>query len=111
MAGVLHCELGFDFMSHVIRRNFAVRLKRISEALLACGYSTLDEQAKALGVSRSTAWTIVKTKHKCDRLHAKTIKRILENPETPPRVRAAVQHYLAESPAIRHRGRKIEART
>jgi hypothetical protein len=29
---------------------------RISEALIASGYISLDEQAKALGVHRNTAW-------------------------------------------------------
>jgi hypothetical protein len=44
--------------------NYAIRLQDISEALIACGYTKLDKQAKALGVRRSTAWTIVKVKHK-----------------------------------------------
>jgi len=44
-------------------RNYAIRLQDISAALIACGYTKLDQQAKALGVHRSTAWTIMKTKH------------------------------------------------
>ena len=77
-------------------RKYAVKLHHISEALIASGYTTLDDQAKALGVHRSTAWTIVKTKHKLGRLSAKTTKRILANPATPASVRAIVQRYLAE---------------
>ena len=69
------------------RRNYAVRLQHISEALIASGYTRLDQQAKALGVNRSTAWTIVNTKHKLDRLSTKTTKRILANPALPPSVR------------------------
>jgi hypothetical protein len=65
----------------------------ISEALIASGYTSLDEQAKALGLHRSTTWTIVKKKHKLGRLSAKTIDRILTNPQTPSAVRAAVQQY------------------
>ena len=34
-------------------------LRRLAAALAAAGYDTLDEQAKALGIHRSTAWTIV----------------------------------------------------
>ena len=56
----------------------------------------MDDQAKALGVHRSTAWTIVKTKHKLGYLNAKTTERMLANSELPPRVRAVVQRYLAE---------------
>jgi len=36
------------------------KLDRISEALISSGYVSLDEQAKALGLGRSTAWMIVK---------------------------------------------------
>ena len=39
-------------------------LGRISEALIASGYTSLDEQAEALGLRRSTTWTITKNKHK-----------------------------------------------
>ena len=72
------------------------RLQDIADALIADGYTSLDAQAKALGVHRSTAWTIIKAKHKLGRLHARTTQRILANPETPPAVRAAMLKYLAE---------------
>ena len=71
-------------------------LQDIADALIAVGYVSLDAQAKALGVHRSTAWTIVKSKHKLGRLSTKTTKRILANPDTPPSVRFVVQKYLAE---------------
>jgi hypothetical protein len=69
---------------------------RIREALIACGYTKLDQQAKALGINRSTAWTIIKSKHKCGRLNNKTTQRILANPNTPPPVRVVVLQYLTE---------------
>ena len=78
------------------RRNYVVSFQHISDALIASGYTTLDEQARALGIHRATAWTIVKTKHELGRLHAKTTQRILANPDTPPAVRAIVVKYLAE---------------
>ena len=68
----------------------------ISEALIASGYTSLDEQAKALGLHRSTTWTIVKKKHKVGRLSAKTIDRILTNPQTPAAVRTAVRQYALQ---------------
>ena len=77
-------------------RHYTVKLHHISEELIASGYTTLDDQAKALGINRSTAWTIVKTKHKLGRLSTKTTERILANPATPASVRALVQRYLAE---------------
>jgi hypothetical protein len=84
------------------RRNFAVGTRQIKEALIASGYTKLDQQAKALGIHRSTTWTIIKTKHKRDRLSTKTIKRILANPELPPSVRSIIQQYMTErSDALR----------
>ena len=61
-------------------RNYAIRLQDISEALIACGYTKLDKQAKALGVRRSTAWTIVNVKHKLGRLSSKTTSAFSQIP-------------------------------
>ena len=71
---------------------------RIREALIACGYTKLDQQAKALGINRSTAWTIINTKHKLGRLHNKTTQRILANPNTPPPVRWSFSDTLPRDP-------------
>jgi predicted DNA-binding transcriptional regulator AlpA len=73
---------------------YSIELGRISQALISSGYTSLDEQAKALGVHRSTAWTIIKNKHKVGRLSAKTIDRILSNPQTPPPVRMVIRQYV-----------------
>src|SRR5262245_45684121 len=72
------------------------KIQEITDALISSGYTSLDEQAKALGLHRNTAWTIIKKKHKVARLSGKTIERIIANPDTPPRVRAAVKEYVAE---------------
>ena len=68
----------------------------ISEALIASGYTSLDEQAKALGLPRSTTWTIIKKKHKLGRLSGKTVNCILTNPQTPAAVRTVVQQYAVK---------------
>jgi hypothetical protein len=73
-----------------------VSVQHIADALVGAGYASLDEQAKALGIHRSTAWTIIKNKHKLGRLNAKTTLRILTNPDTPPSVRAVIQQCLAQ---------------
>ena len=86
----------FPMSSSSASRNYAVGLNDISNALIASGYTSLDQQAKALGLNRSTAWTIVKTKHKLGRLNTKTTALILANPETPASVRTVVQQYMAE---------------
>lgn len=80
----------------VERCNYTVKLQHIADALIASGYTSLDKQAKALGINRSTTWTIVKAKHKLGRLSAKTSRRILANPELPAAVRTVVERYLTE---------------
>jgi hypothetical protein len=84
---------------------YRVGLINIADALIASGYTSLDKQAKALGLPRSTAWTIVHAKHKVDRLSAKVSARMLENPRLPPLVRATLQQYLAERSAVADRPR------
>jgi plasmid maintenance system antidote protein VapI len=80
-------------------RDLGVRKKTIDEiveALISSGYTSLDEQAKALGLHRATTWTIIKNKHKLGRLSTKTITRIIKNPDTPPDVLAVIQKYASE---------------
>jgi hypothetical protein len=98
-------------MQHGAPRNYTIELQHISEALIASGYTRLGQQAKVLGVHRSTAWTIVKTKHKMGRLSDKTTKRILASRELPPAVRSVVQKYMAErSNALAIRAERLNRR-
>ena len=73
-----------------------VPIQAIAEALVAAGYTSLDKQAKALGLHRATTWTIIKTRHKLGRLNRQTAQRILENPDTPASVRTIIQQALAD---------------
>jgi hypothetical protein len=66
----------------------------VAEALIKAGYLSLDDQAKALGLHRSTAWTIMKTKHKLGMLNNKTVRSILAHPDTPVSVRVIIRTML-----------------
>src|ERR1700745_4037433 len=90
---------------------YSRELARIAEALVSSGYISLDDQAKALGVVRSTAWTIVNNKHKLGRLSVKTINRILSHTDTPPRVRTVVQEYVAKTSPFNRRSSRGLRRT
>jgi hypothetical protein len=70
-----------------------IPVQDIANALIGAGYTSLDEQAKALGIHRATAWTIIKTKHKLGHLNAKTTERMLANPKLPPCIRVVLQRY------------------
>jgi hypothetical protein len=85
-----------DLNSSRTRRKYTTNIQHIADALVAAGYTSLDKQAKALGIHRATAWTIIKDKHKLDRLNAKTTKRMLANPELPQCIRDVLERYVAE---------------
>ena len=88
------------------RRKYTTHIEDIADALVAAGYTTLDKQAKALGIHRATAWTIIKNRHKLDRLNTNTTKRILANRELPQCVRDVLQRYVAERPEPGQRAKR-----
>ena len=75
------------------------KIREIGEALIAAGFCALDEQAEALGLSRSTTWTILKGNYKNSGLSAATLNRILASPHLPPIVRAKIHEYIEEKTA------------
>jgi len=72
------------------------KIKEIAEALVVCGHVTLDEQASALGISRSTTWTILTNKHKAPGLTAAVVNQMLMSAELPPLVRTKLFEYIEE---------------
>lgn len=78
----------------------------IAAALVAAGFTSLDDQARVLNVHRSTAWTIMTSKHKLDRLQVRTVERMLASPTLPPSVRGLVYQYAT----VRCMTRRIERR-
>ena len=77
-------------------RRCKIKIQDIADALTKAGYHTLDSQADALGLCRSTAWTVVRAKHKLNRLSAKTTRQMLSNSTLPPTVRTVVERYVIE---------------
>ena len=77
----------------------SAKLREIRAALEADGFIGLDAQAMALGLSRSTAWTILSGSHKSSGLSARTLNRMLAAPLLEERARAKVLEYLAEKRA------------
>ena len=72
------------------------KIAEIQAALVQTGLVALDEQAATLGLSRSTAWTILNPNHKGSGLSARTISRILRSPRLPGRVRQRIFEYIQE---------------
>ena len=70
------------------------KIRELGDALITAGFLTLDEQARALGLSRSTAWAVLKANHKTSGLAAGTINQMLSSPELPPRARGTILTYV-----------------
>jgi len=82
--------------SQQVKERQSSKLKELSDALVAAGFFSLDEQAMALGLSRSTTWTILKAKHKNYGLSGALINRILQRPGLNRGVRAKLIEYVQE---------------
>jgi hypothetical protein len=74
----------------------SAKIQKLGQALIDAGLCTLDDQANALGLPRSTAWTILKTCHKSYGLSAAVIERMLRSSKLPPRARAILVEYVEE---------------
>jgi hypothetical protein len=79
-----------------MRTRQKAKITELKDALLQAGVLTLDAQAEALGLSRSTTWNLLKGKHKTSGLSAKIISRMLAAPRLPSSARAKVLKYVAE---------------
>ena len=90
------------------RQSHAIR--QLSNALAEAGFVTVDEQAKVLGLCRSTMWTIAKGNHKGSGLSATTINRALAAPHLPALVRAKFLAYVEEKAAGRYGHGKTQRR-
>jgi hypothetical protein len=77
----------------------SAKIRELREALVAAGYASLDEQAKVLGLSRSTAWTIVNGRHKGSGLSATIVNRMLLSPRLPSLARTKILEYIEERSA------------
>jgi hypothetical protein len=74
----------------------SAKIRELGQVLIDVGLRSLDDQANALGLSRSTAWTILKTCHKSYGLSAAVIERMLRSSKLPQRARAIIVEYVEE---------------
>src|SRR5215469_4980299 len=86
------------------------KISELAKAVKSAGFLTLDEQAKALGLSRSTAWTVRKASHKASGLSASIINRMLAAPELPALARTKILEYVEEKAAGLYGGSRSQRR-
>jgi len=75
------------------------KIRQLKDALIEASFVALDEQAWALSLSRSTAWTVMRGTHKGSGLSATIVSRMLNSPNLPPYVRTKVLEYVEEKSA------------
>src|SRR5690242_21960972 len=96
--------------SQAVKERQSSKLKELSDALVAAGFVSLDEQASALGLSRSTTWNILSAKHKNYGLSGALINRILRKPGLHRSVRAKIIEYVQEKASGSYGHNKIQLR-
>jgi hypothetical protein len=72
------------------------KIAELRRVLLVAGYHSLNKQAIALGLSRSTTWAILQANHKSSGLSGSLIKRMLRSRELSPAARQWIEEYVAE---------------
>ena len=72
------------------------KIRELRTALRGAGLIRLDDQARALGLPRSTTWKILKGDHSASGLSAMVVSRMLSEPSLPPAVRTKILEYVRE---------------
>jgi predicted DNA-binding transcriptional regulator AlpA len=92
----LQCQNGHGPAGVERKARQAAKIRELWESVRTAGFLTVDEQAKALGLSRSTAWTLRKANHKSSGLSVSIINQMLSAPHLPPLARAKILEYIQE---------------
>ena len=76
-----------------------MKIGELRQALLDAEFVSLDQQARALGLTRSTTWSVLKGAHKATGLTASVIQRMLSSPTLPPKARRVIEEYVEQKSA------------
>ena len=72
------------------------KIAELRWALEQSGHHSLDKQASALGLGRSTTWAILQASHKGSGVSGSVIKRMLRSPALPPAAKKWIAEYVSE---------------
>jgi hypothetical protein len=75
------------------------KLRDLRQALIDAGFRSLDQQAKALSLCRSTAWVVLQGHHKASGLSAAIVGRMMASPGLPQSARTVLVEYIQEKSA------------
>jgi hypothetical protein len=75
------------------------KLRDLRQALIDAGFKSLDQQATALGLGRSTAWAVLQGHHKSSGLSVAIVGRMMASPGLPQSARTVLLAYIQEKSA------------
>ena len=79
-----------------MRARQQTKIAELRQALIENGYQRVCEQAKALGLSRSSAWAVLQANHKNRGLSPHVIGCIGASPQLPANARQVIEDYVRE---------------
>jgi hypothetical protein len=91
----INCAPARSSAAHM-RASQVSKIRQLRQALLDAGFVSLDQQAAALGLCRSTTWAVLKGNHKCSGLRAALIARMWAAPNLPPAAKRILTEYVRE---------------
>jgi hypothetical protein len=80
----------------LLRAKQAETLRALRRALIANGIDSVEDQARVLGLPRSTTWFILQSNHKWRGLNAAQVVRMLQSQRLPEEARRVVIRYVVE---------------
>lgn len=103
---VMCVDVGIGISKMKMRQR--AKIEEFRAAVIGSGNLTLHQQAYALGLSRSTAWSVLRASHKNSGISAGVIKRMLASSQLPMAARQKLLEYVEEKIAgvYGHRDRR-----
>jgi hypothetical protein len=78
------------------KKRQSAKIAELRRVLMEAGYCSLDQQSVALGLCRSTTWTILKAGHKASGLSGSVINQMRDSTALPKVARRWIDEYVAE---------------
>jgi hypothetical protein len=82
-----------------VKASQRAKLQDLRQALIDAGFQSLDQQALALGLCRSTVWAVLRGHHKGSGLSAAIVRRMIASPGIPHSARTVLLEYIQEKSA------------
>ena len=90
------CRAGLFSNATRLKERQAAKIRELRSLLRAEGFCSVDSQAAALGLSRSTTWALLQADHKHSGVSVIVLKRMRATPNLPQRIRQWIEEYVQQ---------------